>query len=139
MNLVGYKLINKFQKAFVNIAIPIIGFAIEVASVLDKDVKNECRSFREKFSILFIVKQGPKLLIEKKAKKLKIKKQIVDNANLTVTFKNIYSAFLVFSLQLSFEEAVAEHRVSTKGDTTDGMTLIRCFAKILSYIPMKRG
>lgn len=63
----------------------------------------------------------------------------IDKPNLIISFKNVYSVFLVFTLQCSIEEAVAEHRVSTKVDTADSMVLIRCFGKILSYIPMKRG
>lgn len=113
-----------------------LGRGFQSLARVDSDLKNEVDNWDDSFSIMFeVLPKGPYMSLQKRNGRLRylgLKK--LDNAELTICFKNIETAFMVFTAQLSTPAAYAQHRLSVKGDLSKSMALIRCLNIVQFYL-----
>lgn len=115
------------KTALVKTLLFVMGRGIPAIARLDDDVRKEVEQWDESFSIMFeVLPNGPYLSLKKKDGELHFEGLHKTDADLVITFKNVDSAFMVFTTQLSTPEAYAQHRMSVKGDLSMSMSLIRC-------------
>ncbi|MGE5404000.1 MAG: hypothetical protein ACM3PP_03585 [Candidatus Saccharibacteria bacterium] len=112
-----------------------LGRGFQRVAKWDPDVKKEVEAWKEGFSIMFEVNpNGPYMSLRKQNGKIKYLGLYKTDAQLIINFKNIDSAFLVFTAQMGTPRAYAEHRVSVKGDLQEAMRLIRCLNYVQFYL-----
>lgn len=135
------------KKFVVQSGLFLVGRAMEAAAVLDKDVRSEVAGWKDPFTFLFkVLPNGPCMVMKKQGGVLRYAGADPVEADLTVFFKNIEAAFLVFSAQIGSPQGYAEHRMALKGDASQAMSIIRCmeitqaylFPKILASRALKR-
>ncbi len=113
----------------------LLGRALEAAAVLDRDVRNEVDGWNDPMTIMLHVQShGPSMVLKKQDGVLRYAGSSPVDADLTIYFKNLESAFLVFSAQMGSPQGSAEHRVSLKGDASQAMSLIRCMEIAQAYL-----
>ncbi|MBI9075872.1 MAG: hypothetical protein JEZ02_10705 [Desulfatibacillum sp.] len=113
----------------------LLGRALEAAAVLDPDVRREVEGWKDPMTIMLHVhSEGPTMVLKKQDGVLRYAGSSPVDADLTIFFKNLESAFLVFSAQMSSPQGSAEHRVSLKGDAGQAMSLIRCMETTQAYL-----
>lgn len=114
----------------------ILGRGLQAASRVDADVRREIREWiPEGFTILFKVwPEGPRLGLESRGGMLRFRGTSLDDADLVIYFKNIDSAFMMFTAQMGVPQAFAEHRIFVKGDISVSMSLIRCLNIVETHL-----
>ncbi|MBU2489870.1 MAG: hypothetical protein KKA60_10820 [Proteobacteria bacterium] len=126
---------KSFRTGVVKAAFFALGRALEAAAILDRDVKSEVDGWKDPFSVMmYVMPKGPAMALEKKNGVLRYIGSDPIDADLTISFKNMESAFLVCSGQIGTPESYAEHRANLKGDTTGAMSLIRCMNQVQAYL-----
>ncbi len=114
---------------------------------MEEEVQKEIDRWEEGFKVMLAVPpRGPYLTLSKKDGKLKCLGMDRTDADLIINFKNLDSAFLMLTTQISTTEAYAQHRLSVKGDVATGMSFTRClnliqfilFPKFVSRRVLKR-
>lgn len=125
----------------------ILGRGLSAASRLDPDVKREAKSWPEGFSIkMKIWPNGPSMAVHKVNGSLKPYQSDFDEEDVIVYFRNVDSAFLTFTAQISTPEAYAQHRIFAKGDIGMVMSFVRCldvleghlFPRIINRLILRR-
>lgn len=113
----------------------LLGRALEAAAVLDKDARAEVAKWNDPMTIMLHVhSQGPTMVLKKENGILRYAGSTPVEADLSIFFKNLESAFLIFSGQMGSPQGSAEHRVSLKGDASQAMSLIRCMDIAQAYL-----
>jgi len=129
---------KRFKVTVIKIVLFILGRALQCASRIDRRVKAEIADWPEGFAIMFMVlPNGPWMgLVKDGGGRLRYRGRSLaeDEADLIFFFKNVESAFLVLTAQLSTPQANAEHRVSVKGEIGKAMTLLRCLNVVQTYL-----
>ncbi len=124
-----------------------LGSAMETAAILDKDVRNEVKTWKDPMVVMFeVLPNGPYMVLEKRNGRLRYLGMNKMPADLAISFKTLEGAFLVMSAQIGTPQSYAEHRATLKGDVSAAMSLIRClnivqgylFPKIISKRVLKR-
>lgn len=138
-----------FKTLVARIILFVLGRGLQAASKLDPDVRREMQDWPQGLTVAMnIHPSGPRTGWRRDSEKIthlggKIDPDAMD---LVVTFKNVESAFMVFTAQVGTAKAYAEHRMSVQGDLVYSMTLIRClnylethlFPRIISRMILKK-
>lgn len=127
---------RKWFKTFLSKAVFIVlGRAFEVLSKKDLEIKREVASWPEGFKlVLDIMPHGPKLVLSKNMGVIRAKELDDKEPDLCVQFKNIESAFLILTPQMSVPTGFAQHRFIVVGDIAKSMSFVRCLNLILCYL-----
>ena len=105
----------------------VLGRATPAIARMDVDVQKEIKQWDEGFKVMFeILPDGPYLSLEKRDDELHFLGLVKTDADLVVTFKNLESAFLLLTTQISTPQAYAQHRIGVKGEIVTGMSFTRC-------------
>lgn len=113
----------------------LVGRALEAAAILDKDVKAEVAQWKDPITFLFqVLPNGPFMVLKKEDGVLRYAGSDPVEADMTLYFKNIESAFLIFSGQMGAPHGSAEHRVALKGDASQAMSFIRCLENVQAHL-----
>jgi len=127
-----------FKKSLVRLVLFILGRALQSASKLDDDIKAEITDWPDGFSAMFkVLPRGPQMAFMKTtAGHLAYKGAALDAdaADMIIFFKNLESAFLVFTARMGTVQAFVEHRLSLKGDIARAMSLTRCLNIVQTYL-----
>ncbi len=124
-----------------------LGRATPAILRMDKEAGKELAGWDEGFKVMLeVLPKGPFLSFEKKDGALVFLGLVETEADLIVSFKNLESAFLMLTTQISTPEAYAQHRISVKGEIKTGMSFTRClnivqfllFPEIISKRVLKR-
>lgn len=137
-----YKEIKPGRKLFKVVTVKVIlfflGRGFQFLSKFDKNIKNDIYGFSEGFTVMFkVLPIGSKMFLKKNKKGyLKYKGSSLNEkeSDLSIFFKNIECAFLMFTAQISSHQAFAEHRISIKGDIPKAMLLMRCLNVVETYL-----
>jgi len=132
----GPSLTRRFKKVLVRIVFLVLGRGFQGASRVDIDIKNEVRDyFPEGFTIMFTVwPEGPSMTLRSTGSTLIYGGSDPIAADLTINFKNLESAFMLFTAQIGTPQAYAEHRIFAKGDLVKVMALVRCLNIVERYL-----
>ncbi|MBN1947910.1 MAG: hypothetical protein JW797_19745 [Bradymonadales bacterium] len=77
---------------------------------------------------------GPFITIAKEGNRLKYLGKGLRNAGVSILFKNLDSALLIFTGQLGAPQAVAENRVCVHGNNYHAMQVTRAMAIVQTYL-----
>lgn len=124
------------QLAYVKLMMDIIGRGLVMASQVDPEIKGEIAQFPVNFSLsMKVFPHGPAFVARVTAdQQLELVKDLDQAPDLTITFKHLHHAFLVFSFQESTSQAFANDRMIADGDVSNAIRLVRCLNKMEALI-----
>jgi len=124
------------ETAYVKLMMDVIGRGLVMASQVDQEVQHEISQFPAGFCLsMNVFPKGPSFVLEVTAEKqLSLVKQLDKKPDLTVTFKHMHHAFLVFSFQESTARSFANDRMIADGDVSHAIRLVRCLNKMEALI-----
>jgi hypothetical protein len=121
---------------------------MDVLARKDERVKKEIASLPEGYRVCLKagMKKGSPQIIMTVTKGRVLRTKTEEKADLTIVFKNIHTAFKVFTGQMGIAEAYAGHGFYLKGNINIAMGVVRCmeyvelylFPKIISSRILKR-
>ena len=124
------------QQAYVKLMLDVIGRGLAMASQVDEEIKQEVAQFPANFSLsMKVFPHGPAFIARvTEEKQLELVKSMDTAPDLTITFKHMHHAFLVFSFQESTAQAFANDRMIADGDLGHAIRLVRCLNKMEALI-----
>lgn len=124
------------EHGYVTLMMDIIGRGLVMASQVDPEVQAELKGFSENFTIsMKVFPRGPQFIAQvQQDKTLKLLKHLDGKPNLTISFKHLHFAFLVFSFQESTSRSFANDRMVADGDLAYAIRLVRCLNRMESLI-----
>lgn len=124
------------QLAYVKLMMNIIGRGLVMASQVDPEIKQEVAQFPANFRLsMNVFPHGPAFVARvTEQHQLKLVKDSSIKPDLTITFKHLHHAFLVFSFQESTSQAFANDRMIADGDISYAIRLVRCLNKMEALI-----
>jgi len=123
--------LKSLKRFIIKIVFFILGRALKVIQKVDRDVSAYFQKLPDEISFGFKVNpNGPCLNIFSKQDKITYSTQCTQDTQILFSFKNLLSAFLVFTGQKSTIEAYAENRISVKGDIGDVMYIMRIMDRV---------
>ncbi len=126
------RLIPTAQKAYVALMMDTIARALVSASQVDGELRDEVAGFPADYIIqMMVLPNGPQFAIQVQADKSLIRLDPFDGKpDLSVKFKHLAHAFLVFSFQESTARAFANDRLIADGELGYAIRLVRCLNKL---------
>ncbi len=124
------------QQAYVKLMMDVIGRGLVMASQVDEEVQQEVAKFPVHFTLsMKVFPHGPAFTVRVTSRKqLELVPNLAVKPDLTVTFKHLSHAFLVFSFQESTAQAFANDRMVADGDVSYAIRLVRCLNKMEALI-----
>lgn len=124
------------QLAYVKLMMDVIGRGLAMASQVDDEIQREVAAFPANFTLsMNVFPNGPAFVARVTAEKqLVLVKDLAQKPDLTITFKHLHHAFLVFSFQESTSQAFANDRMIANGDISYAIRLVRCLNKMEALI-----
>lgn len=125
-----------FEKVYVKLMLDVIGRGLAMASQVDKEIQQEIAKFPVGFTISMDVFNSDAAFIAQvnEQHKLVLLNDVSGKPDLTITFKHMHHAFLVFSFQESTAQAFANDRMIADGDLGHAIRLVRCLNKMEALI-----
>lgn len=124
------------QLAYVKLMMDVVGRGLVMASQVDTEVKEEVSKFPTGYVLsMGVFPNGPAFFARVTAdKQLELLQKVDTKPDLTITFKHLTHAFLVFSFQESTAQAFANDRMIADGDLSSAIRLVRCLNKMEALI-----
>ena len=124
------------EQAYVKIMMDVIGRGLVMASQVDDEIRHEVSKFPVGFVLSMKVFPNGASFIAKVNEKhqLELVTSLQGKPDLTITFKHLHHAFLVFSFQESTSQAFANDRMIADGDLSNAIRLVRCLNKMDALI-----
>ena len=124
------------QLAYVKLMMDVIGRGLVMASQVDEEIKQEVAKFPRNFVLsMNVFPNGPAFIAQvTENAQLKLLSQVDRKPDLTITFKHLAHAYLVFSFQESTAQAFAHDRMIADGDLSYAIRLVRCLNKMEALI-----
>jgi hypothetical protein len=124
------------QLAYVKLMMDVIGRGLVMASQVDEEIKQEVAKFPRNFVLsMNVFPNGPAFIAQvTENAQLKLLSQVDQKPDLTITFKHLAHAYLVFSFQESTAQAFAHDRMIADGDLSYAIRLVRCLNKMEALI-----
>lgn len=128
------KLVIAIKKFISKIVLFFLFKGFKVTYKYDENVRKEIDLLPDKFTaIIDTGEKNTKLIIQKNDNNI-VRLKDTENANIEIVFKNIDSAFLMFTGRLGVSRAYAEHRFLLKGEIAKAMCLVRCIDIVEAYL-----
>lgn len=124
------------QHAYVALMMDIIGRGLVMASQIDEEIKTEIQGFPVGFILsMKVYPHGPQFVAQVLDDyKLKLLSDFSGKPDLTITFKHMAHAFMVFSFQEGTARAFANDRMVADGEVSYAIRLVRCLNKMEALI-----
>ncbi|OTG66743.1 hypothetical protein [Acinetobacter silvestris] len=124
------------EQAYIKLMMDVIGRGLVMASQVDDEIRHEVSKFPVGFTLSMDVFQNDIAFIAKVTPQqdLELLKSLEGKPDLTITFKHLHHAFLVFSFQESTAQAFANDRMIADGDLSYAIRLVRCLNKMEALI-----
>lgn len=125
-----------FQLAYVKLMMDVIGRGLVMASQVDKEIQQEVAKFPANFILsMNVFPNGPAFIAKvTENNQLVLLEKSETKPDLTITFKHLSHAYLVFSFQEGTAQAFANDRMIADGDLSYAIRLVRCLNKMESLI-----
>lgn len=124
------------QLVYVKLMMDVIGRGLVMASQVNEEVKQEVAKFPVGFVLsMNVFPHGPAFIAKVTPDhQLELLHSVENKPDLTITFKHLSHAFLVFSFQESTAQAFAHDRMIADGDVGYAIRLVRCLNKMEALI-----
>jgi hypothetical protein len=126
---------SRSKYELIDITLTVIGVAFGEVSKRAPDLKQEISSWNDgRRCALGVLPKGPYITLEKSGDHIHYlgKKRL--DPHMTFLFKNLDSAMLVLTAQMSAHQALAESRILLDGQVSYGMELNRALAIVETYL-----
>lgn len=125
-----------FQLAYVKLMMDVIGRGLVMASQVDQEIQQEVAKFPANFILsMNVFPNGPAFIAKvTENNQLVLLEKSETKPDLTITFKHLSHAYLVFSFQEGTAQAFANDRMIADGDLSYAIRLVRCLNKMESLI-----
>lgn len=126
---------KRFKKMVVKTVFFIIGRALQSASRWDADIKKELSVLPDNFKIqMLVLPKGPEMTVITRNGRFKYLGMKPMEADMTVNYKNMESAFMLFTARKGISRSYAEHRLSLRGNLAYAMMFTRCVIIVQGYL-----
>ncbi len=128
---------RKWFKEFVSsVVFFVLGRAFQSGARIDPLIRREASEWKDGFTLIMrILPSGPAMVLKKINGQIRhTGSELPENADITINFKNIESAFLVLTPQMGAAQAFAENRLSVAGDLAYAIAFTRCLNVLLAYL-----
>jgi hypothetical protein len=124
------------QQFYVKMMMDVIGRGLVMASQVDPEVQAEIGKFPQGFVLsMSVFPHGPAFVARvTEQAQLELLHDYQQKPDLTIQFKHLSHAFLVFSFQESTAQAFANDRMVADGDLSYAIRLVRCLNKMEALI-----
>ncbi len=124
------------QLGYVKLMMDVIGRGLVMASQVDAEIQQEVAKFPVNFTLsMTVFPHGPAFVARvNDDQQLELVPTMEGKPDLTITFKHLQHAFLVFSFQESTAQAFANDRMIADGDVAHAIRLVRCLNKMEALI-----
>lgn len=124
------------QQAYVAMMMDVIGRGLVMASQVDSEIQQEIAAFPVGFRLsMRVFPNGPAFVAQvTEDHQLQLIQQNQERLDLTITFKHMTHAFLVFSFQESTAQSFTNDRMIADGDLAYAIRLVRCLNKMEALI-----
>ena len=124
------------EQAYVKLMMDVIGRGLVMASQVDDEIKHEVSVLPVGFTLSMKVFPNGASFIARvnQNKQLELVKSLDAKPDLSIIFKHVHHAFLVFSFQESTAQAFANDRMIADGDVAHAIRLVRCLNKMEALI-----
>lgn len=126
---------SKSKYELVDAVLTVLGVAFEEVSKWAPDLKKEIKAWNDGLRCaLGVLPKGPYVTVEKRNNRILFlgKKRL--DPHMTFLFKNLDSAVLVLTAQMSAHQALAETRILLDGQVDYGMAFNRALAIVETYL-----
>ena len=107
----------------------------ELASEHVPQMRNEIASWEEGRRVTIgVLPSGPHITIEKSGDRIRYRGPNPEDVSVSILFKNLDSAILLFTGLLGAPWAVAENRVCVHGSNTEAIQVTRAMAIVQTYL-----
>lgn len=132
----GKKVKKTFKHRLSSIVMAVLGKGIRYAYKKDTRVKDDLDSIGDEYSIKLAVNpNGPCMLFGKKdGTVFSHKCAFNDAADITLSFKGIDGAFLMFTGQMGLADGYAQHRFTVQGDLYKVLSIVRVMNIVEAYL-----
>ena len=112
-----------------------LGATFELASELVPEMQEELKGWDDGRKVAIgVMPAGPYITIQNVGGRIKYLGLGLKDPDLSVLFKNLDSAVLVFATQIGSATAVAENRICVHGSNSHGMGATRAMAIVQTYL-----
>ncbi|WP_407639241.1 hypothetical protein [Acinetobacter larvae] len=124
------------ELAYVKLMMDVIGRGLAMASQVDAEIQKELAGFAVGFRFAMkVFPNGPAFVAEvTENHQLKLLKNFEQKPDLSIVFKHLHHAFLVFSFQEGTAQAFANDRMVADGDVSSAIRLVRCLNRMEALI-----
>lgn len=127
---------NRFKRSVVSLGFFALGRALQSASRIDSEVKQEVEAWPEGFSFsMNVMPNGPDLVMKKRSGIMRLSGfERKKDADLIVEIKNLDTAFKMITTQVGAHHVYAQHKIGVIGNVADSMRLIRMIYVAEGYL-----
>jgi hypothetical protein len=112
-----------------------LGVTFELASKYVDEMKAEIAGWEEGRKVgMGVLPNGPSITIQKSGNGIRYLGSGLQEPDVSILFKNLDSAVMIFTAQLGSHEAVAENRIRIHGDNALAMQATRAMAIVQTYL-----
>ena len=124
------------ELTYVKLMMDVIGRGLVMASQVDQEIQQEIAKFPTNFVLsMNVFPHGPAFIAKvTEDHQLVLLSSSKTKPDLTITFKHLSHAYLVFSFQEGTAQAFANDRMIADGDLSYAIRLVRCLNKMESLI-----
>lgn len=126
---------SRSKYELIDMTLTVIGVAFEEVSKRAPDLKREISAWNDgRRCSLGVLPTGPYITLEKRGDRIHYLGKRKIAPHMTFLFKNLDSAVLVLTAQMSAHQALAESRMLLDGQVSYGMELNRALAIVETYL-----
>ena len=126
---------SRSKYELMDMTLTVIGVAFEEVSKRAPDLKREISAWNDgRRCSLGVLPTGPYITLEKREDRIHYLGKRKIDPHMTFLFKNLDSAVLVLTAQMSSHQALAESRILLDGQVSYGMELNRALAIVETYL-----
>lgn len=126
---------SEAKRALAGVSLLALGVTFELTARYVPDMQEEIRDWEEGRRVTIgVLPTGPTITIEKRGDCLRYLGMRTVDPDLSILFKNLDSAILIFTAQLGAPWAVAENRVCVQGENYKAMQVTRAMAIVQTYL-----
>ena len=120
------------KKIIIWVVLQFLYRGMKVLYKLDYRMKEELDGWRENKTLCIQIMNGPSITMTYTY--LQGLQKTHQTPDITIVFKSVHTAFLVFTSMMSVKQAYLEHRFSLKGDIYESMRFVRCVDLVETYL-----